>query len=474
SVYGRRHRVHPALELGDQVFLVAPVVGREHDLFGRSHSVVGDVEEVAILLEQPHLPSIRPQELADDDHPITPVTGDWAIVELGDLLLEHVDRLVPPLLDDLLLESFGLLAGRGLDLIPRRSFQEAVGLGWEFVGPGFEGFVVVEPEDEVDVGGRIPAVQVLGLGEVGVATHGDPAKAGSAAQVDGLVEILGSLLMRGAVAAAIDQVERFGGVGQRDQERMITPGTVVSDINALFALGVGADEGTVGVQDGFLEKLGWLLGPDSQPRFVDSVHQSHDIVLGEAAAEIPGCGGVGDTHGAQGVEVNLVVAPQFEMLNFLAAGQDVVGDIQDMVGFVVGQMPLEEMEIAVDIADQPGPASQQVNGTDSASGETLDAVRQFVVDVGSGHHRFFAFGSWPILDALEDSPFAFVEDSAVAFSRLPTVAFSGILGDRMTHSKASVGWNGEDVFLPPLFQTLRGFSSFFQDFDQVDLYITLG
>jgi len=115
-----------------------------------------------------------------------------------------------------------------------------------------------------------------------------------------------------------------------------------------------------------------------------------------------------------------------------------------------------------------------VDGTDSASGETLDAVRQFVVDVGSGHHRFFAFGSWPILDALEDSPFAFVEDSAVAFSRLPTVAFSGILGDRMTHSKASVGWNSEDVFLPPLFQNLRGFSSFFQDFDQVDLYITLG
>src|SRR5271157_1678102 len=54
---------------------------------------------------------------------------------------------------------------------------------------------------------------------------------------------------------------------------MITPGTVVGDIIALFALGVGADEGTVDVQDGFLEKLGWLLGPDSQPRLIDSVHQ---------------------------------------------------------------------------------------------------------------------------------------------------------------------------------------------------------
>ena len=84
----------------------------ENTISSAGVTVVGDVEEVAILLEQPHLPSIGSQELADDDHPITPVTGDWAIVELGDLLLEHVDRLVAPLVDDLLLESFGLLAAR--------------------------------------------------------------------------------------------------------------------------------------------------------------------------------------------------------------------------------------------------------------------------------------------------------------------------------------------------------------------------
>ena len=162
------------------------------------------------------------------------------------------------------------------------------------------------------------------------------------------------------------------------------------------------------------------------------------------------------------------------MLDFLAAGQDVVGDIQDMVGLVIGQMPFEEMEIAVDIADQPGPASQQVEGTDSTSGEPLNAVRQFVVDVGSGHHGLLAFWSGAILDAIEDPLLAFVENSAIAFPRFLTVAFSGLLGDSMTHSKASVGWNNEDVFLSPLFQNLRGFSSFFQNFNQIDLYITLG
>ena len=54
-VHRRRECVHSALELGDQVFLVAPVIGREHDLFGRGFAVVGDVEEIAILLEQPQL-----------------------------------------------------------------------------------------------------------------------------------------------------------------------------------------------------------------------------------------------------------------------------------------------------------------------------------------------------------------------------------------------------------------------------------
>ena len=105
--------------------------------------------------------------------------------------------------------------------------------------------------------------------------------------------------------------------------------------------------------------------------------------------------------------------------------------------------------------------------------EALDAISQFVVDIAGGHHRFFALRSCPILDAFENSPLSLIEDSAVAFSGLPTVAFSS-LGDSMTHSKASVCWNSEDMFLPPLFQNLRGFSSFFSDFDQVGLYITLG
>ena len=40
-----------------------------------------------------------------------------------------------------------------------------------------------------------------------------------------------------------------------------------------------------------------------------------DVGLGEAAAEVARGGGVGDASGAEGVEVDLVVAPQLEVLD---------------------------------------------------------------------------------------------------------------------------------------------------------------
>ena len=109
------------------------------------------------------------------------------------------------------------------------------------------------------------------------------------------------------------------------------------------------------------------------------------------------------------------------MLDAAAAGEEVEGDVQDMVGFVIGQMPLEQMEIAVDVArSSPILLSQQEHGADAAGGEAADAIGQFVVDVGGGHHGLVAFGAGSIRDAVQDSPLAFAEESAVAFSRLLT------------------------------------------------------
>ena len=67
---------------------------------------------------------------------------------------------------------------------------------------------------------------------------------------------------------------------------------------------------------------------------------------------------------------------------------------------------------------------QQEHGADAAGGEALDAIGEFVVDVGGGHHGLIAFGSGAILDAVEDPPPAFAEEPAVAFPAFLRVAFS--------------------------------------------------
>jgi hypothetical protein len=54
------------------------------------------------------------------------------------------------------------------------------------------------------------------LAEVGVAPQGDLAKAGAAAEFDGLVEVGGGALVTGATGGAVEEEEGFLGVGQGD------------------------------------------------------------------------------------------------------------------------------------------------------------------------------------------------------------------------------------------------------------------
>src|SRR5436853_5000159 len=103
-------------------------------------------------------------------------------------------------------------------------------------------------------------------------------------------------------------------------------------------------QGAIGVEERLVEELGGLLLPDPEPGLVEGVHQPLDIGLGEAAAEVPGGGGIGDACGPEGVEVDLVVASDFEVLDATAAGQEVVGDVEDVVALVIRQGPLEQME----------------------------------------------------------------------------------------------------------------------------------
>ena len=165
--------------------------------------------------------------------------------------------------------------------------------------------------------------------------------------------------MAGPVAGAVDHDTAFAGVGQRDDQRVIAPLALVGDVHALLALAGGFDHRAVGVDDGFVEeRSGCCRQTFSRVSLKISCKQI-DVRPCEAAAEVARRGGIGNAPGAQGIEIGLVVAEQFQMFQARAAGQQVVGDVQHVVGLVVGQMDLQQAEAAVDGLGEPELPHQQ-------------------------------------------------------------------------------------------------------------------
>lgn len=96
-----------------------------------------------------------------------------------------------------------------------------------------------------------------------------------------------------------------------------------------------------------------MLAPELEPSLIEDILEGLDVVAGEAAAEVTCGGGVGDAVGAQGVEEDDVVAPQFDVVEAGAIAEGVVGEVQDVVALVVGQVDLEQVEPLVDGLRQP-------------------------------------------------------------------------------------------------------------------------
>ena len=126
---------------------------------------------------------------------------------------------------------------------------------------------------------------------------------------------------------------------------------------------------------------GRLPLPDLHTLLVDDAREGVDVGGGEAAQEVAGGGRVGNALGAEGVEVGFVVAEQFEVLQALAAGQEVVGDVEDVVGLEVRQVTLQQVQVAVDGIGQAQLPDQQVEGAEAAGAQTAGLVADLIVDV---------------------------------------------------------------------------------------------
>ena len=69
-----------------------------------------------------------------------------------------------------------------------------------------------------------------------------------------------------------------------------------------------------------------------------------------------------------------------------AVAQGVVGEVEDVIRLVVGQVDLEQVQPAVDGLGQAQLAHQEVDGADTAVADAPATVADFVVDVAGGEH----------------------------------------------------------------------------------------
>ena len=132
--------------------------------------------------------------------------------------------------------------------------------------------------------------------------------------------------------------------------------------------------------------------PDPQAGLVDALQEPFHVRHCESPTEIACRGRVGNPLGSQGVEIHLVVAPQFQMLDPRAAGQNVVGDVQHVVRLVIGQMPLRaDAGAGRSSSTRPLCRASRCIAPMPPAAKPLRAIRRFVLNVSCRQHRLRAF-----------------------------------------------------------------------------------
>ena len=268
-VHRRVERPDASLELRDQVLLVTALAGLLHDLDARERGVIGDVKKVADVVEQDVLALLDRQIFLQRDDPVGPRAGGGLVVEINHRFADGRDVLEAALPDDAVLDTRR----------PRARLQRPVGAahqrrvqrGRRGLPPLHHCLRGVVPEDEAHAGVG-PAVKGPREGKVGVAPQEDIGEPGPTAQRDRLVEIRQHALVRGPVAAAVLEEERLPGVGERDDEWVVTPEAGVGNVHPLFAGARRRDQRPVAIDPRRLLGQPRTALPDRESRLVEGVH----------------------------------------------------------------------------------------------------------------------------------------------------------------------------------------------------------
>ena len=106
----------------------------------------------------------------------------------------------------------------------------------------------------------------------------------------------------------------------------------------------------------------------------------------------------------QGIQVHFVVAPQFQMLQAGAAGQQVVSNVEHVIRLVIGHVDLEQLQARVDALVQAERFDHSMDQADPSGCNGPGPLGQFIVNVVGGEGRTTASAIvaliQPPLDAL--------------------------------------------------------------------------
>ncbi len=155
-----------------------------------------------------------------------------------------------------------------------------------------------------------------------------------------------------------------------------------------LALPVGRHDRAVGVEIG--DRAEQVPTPPGhscgRTALIASISVDH-VGLAEAAAEVACRGRVRDQVRAQGVHVRRVMAQPLDVLQPRAAAQHVVGQVQHMIGLVVRQVHLQQLQPVIDLLDQPQLGDQPVHRGDPAEAGRVDVAADLVAHLARGQHR---------------------------------------------------------------------------------------
>ena len=93
----------------------------------------------------------------------------------------------------------------------------------------------------------------------------------------------------------------------------------------------------------------------------------------------------------------------------IAVAKSVVGEIEDMIGFVVEHVNLEEMEFAINGVDKADALGEEMKGADAAVADAVHAIGDFVVDVAGGEDGAIGGAGFGFIEPTLDAALVSVE-----------------------------------------------------------------